>query len=103
MKNPEECVFLSMSCTHSQSVVNNFKMAITFPTSLFLVPYEVGMMMNGVVLPLTSSHIERAVESVSDEIVNNAAEGVHPIQLERASRFVEASLHELNAQSLSSR
>lgn len=103
MKNPEECVFLSMSCTHSQSVVNNFKMAITFPTSLFLVPYEVGMMMNGVVLPLTSSHIERAVESVTDEIVTNAAEGVHPIQLERASRFVEASLHELNAQSLSSR
>lgn len=103
MQRPEECVFLSLNCTYSQSVINHFKMAITFPTSLFLIPYEVGMMMSGTMLPLTSQHIERAVKSISDEIVANATEPPHPIQLERAKRFIEASLHELNAQSLSSR
>ncbi len=103
MAKPNECVMLSMGCSYSQSVINHFKMCITFPTSLFLIPHEIEMMMNGTLLPMTTQHIQRILKGVNDEIASSAGDSAHAIQFERASRFVEASLHELNAQSLSSR
>jgi len=103
MINPEEVVMLSFACSYNQSVITRFRMCITFPTTLFLIPHEIDLMMHGTMLPLTSQQIGRVVQSIMEEIHTVSSEGILPIQIERAKRFVESTLHELNAQSLSER
>jgi len=103
MINPNETVMLSFACSYNQSVINRFRMCLTFPTSLFLIPHELDLMMHGTMLPLTSQQIERVVQSIMEEIYTISPHEIPPIQTERAKRFVESSLHELNAQSLSER
>lgn len=103
MVNPEETVMLSFACFYNQSVIDRFRMCITFPTSLLLIPHEIDMMMHGTMLPLSTQQIERVVRSVMEEILSSSDHEIPAIQLERARRFIESSMHELNAQSLSER
>lgn len=103
MTNPGETVMLSFACFHNQSVVDRFRMCITFPTSMFLIPHEVDMMMHGTMLPLTMQQIERVVRSIMEEVLSSSDHEIPPIQVERSRRFIESALHELNAQSLSER
>ena len=103
MINPEETVMLSFACSYNQSVISRFRMCLTFPTILFLIPLEIDLMMHGTTLPLTSQQIKRVVQSIMEEVQVIATDAVLPIQLERARRFTESTLHELNAQSLSER
>ena len=103
MQNPHEAVILSFACFYNQSVINRFRLCITFPTSLLLVPQERDMMMQGALLPLSSAQIDRVVRSVMEDILTSSEHEIPPIQLERARGFVEAAMHDLNAQSLSER
>jgi CO/xanthine dehydrogenase FAD-binding subunit len=103
MQNPHESVILSFACFYNQSVINRFRLCLSFPTSLLLVPQEIDMMMQGTLLPLSSSQIDRVVRSVMEEILASSEHEIPPIQLERARGFVESAMHELNAQSLSER
>ena len=103
MVNPGETVMLSFACFHNQGVIDRFRMCITFPESLLLVPHEVDMMMHGTMLPLTTQQIERVVRSIMEEIFSSSDHELPPIQIERSRRFIEAAMHELNSQSLSER
>ncbi len=103
IQNPRETVYLSFACSYNQSVIQNFRMCLNFPTSLLLVPQEIDMMMQGTLLPLTSQQIGRVVRSVMEEVLGSSTSEIPPIQIERARSFVESALHELNAQSLSER
>lgn len=103
MQNPRETVYLSFACSYNQSVIQNFRICLNFPTSLLLVPQEIDMMMQGTLLPLTSQQIGRVVRSVMEEVLGSSTSEIPPIQIERARSFVESALHELNAQSLSER
>ncbi len=100
MVEPDKSVILSLSCHYSQSVIDRFRMCIAFPSSLFLVPSEVNVQMHGTMLPLSTSQMERTVRSIMEEITGSADQEATPIQLERAKRFIESALHELNARSL---
>jgi xanthine dehydrogenase FAD-binding subunit len=103
-KNPlfesEESVILSFSCHYSHSVLDRFRFCIAFPKRMMLVPREVDLIMHGVMLPLSSSHIDRVVRSVMQEITDACEIEGPAIQLERATRFIETTLHELNAKSV---
>lgn len=103
MQNPNETVILSFACFYNQSVINRFRLCLNFPSSLLLVPQEVDMMMQGTLLPLSSTQIGRVVRSVMEEVLSSSEHEIPPIQLERARGFVEAAMHDLNAQSLSER
>lgn len=103
MLNPEETVILSFACFYTQSMINRFRLCLNFPTSLLLVPQEIDMMMQGTLLPLSSEQIDRVVRSVMEEVLASSEHEIPPIQLERAKGFVEAAMHDLNAQSLSER
>ena len=103
MVNPSETVMLSFACFYNQAVIDRFRMCIIFPESLLLAPHEVDMMMHGTMLPLTTQQIERVGRSVMEEIFSSSDHEIPPIQIERARRFIESAMHELNAQSLSER
>lgn len=102
MVNPEETVMLSFACTYNQSSISRFNMCITFPLSLFLIPRELDIMMHGTMLPLSTQQIGRVVGSIMEE-VESANHEIPDIQRERARRFIEAALYELNTRSLSER
>ena len=103
MQNPHETAYLSFACSYNQSVIQKFRMCLNFPTSLLLVPQEIDMMMQGTLLPLTSPQIARVVRSIMEEVLGTSITDIPPLQIERTRSFVEAALHELNAQSLSER
>ncbi|HCS35899.1 MAG TPA: molybdopterin dehydrogenase [Sphaerochaeta sp.] len=103
MINPEETVMLSFACFYNQAVINRFRMCLTFPTTMFLIPHEIDMMMHGTMLPLSTQQIDRVVRSIMEGVFSSNEHEIPAIQLERARRFVESAMHELNAQSLSER
>jgi len=100
LATPKESVMIAFACYHSQSVITKFNMCIIFPQSLYYIPQEVDLMMQGSMLPLSSQQIERSVRSVVDQITLICGKSASPIQIERSKRFVEAALHELNSRSL---
>jgi len=100
MKKPEEAVIISVGCWYNQSVINQFRMCIIFPTSLFLIPEELSLMMNGTIIPLSTLQIDKVVKVVMEKLSAVAQDGISSIQIERAKRCIESSLHSLNAQGL---
>ncbi len=98
--DPSDSVTLAFACFYNQSVITRFNMCIIFPSSLFLVPQEVDISMQGALLPLSTQQIERVVKSVTEQINSEISIDVLPIQVERAKRFIESALHELNSTSL---
>ena len=103
MKKSDEAVILSAAGWYNQSIITQFRMCLIFPTSLFLIPEELSLMMNGTIIPLTTNQIGKVVKAVIEKLYKIIGEDVRPIQIERAKRCIEASLHALNAQSLSDR
>ena len=100
MKNPEEAVIISVGCWYNQSVINRFRMCIIFPTSLFLIPEELSLVMNGTIIPLSTLQIDKVAKVVMEKLSAVAQDGISSIQIERAKRCIESSLHSLNAQEL---
>jgi len=103
MIKPEEAVILSVGCWYNQSVINQFRMCIIFPISLFLIPEELSLMMNGTIIPLSTLQIEKVVKVIIEKLSAVAQDDISFIQIERAKRCIEASLHALNAQGLAER
>ncbi len=103
MKRAHEAVILSVGCWYNQSVITQFRMCLVFPLSLFLIPEELSLMMNGSIIPLSLSQIEKVIKVVTEKLLLVAQENISPIQIERVKRAIEASLHALNAQGLAER
>ena len=103
MEKPNEAVILSVGCWYNQSVITQYRMCLIFPTSLFLIPEELSLMMNGTIIPLSLTQIEKITKVVMEKLSSVAQEGISSIQIERAKRCIEASLHALNAQGLTMR
>jgi xanthine dehydrogenase FAD-binding subunit len=98
--NTDESVMLAFACNYSQSIITKFNMCLIFPNSLYYIPQEVDLMMQGSMLPLSTQQIERTVRFIIDQILNLSGKVASPIQLERSRRFVEAALHQLNTEAL---
>lgn len=103
MQNPQETVCLSFACSYNQAVISRFRLCINLSTSLLLIPQEIDLMMQGTLLPFSSGQIHRVLKNVMEEVLSSSVQPIPPIQIERVRAFVESSLHELNAQSLSER
>lgn len=103
MRQPDEAVILSVGCWYNQSIITQFRMCLIFPTSLFLIPEELSLMMNGSIIPLSKTQVEKIVKVVIEKLLSVAQDNISPIQIERAKRCIEASLYALNAQGLAER
>ncbi len=57
-------------------------------------------MMNGTIIPLSTLQIDKVVKVVMEKLSAVAQDGISSIQIERAKRCIESSLHSLNAQGL---
>ncbi len=103
IKRADESVILTTACWYNQSLITRFRLTLVFPTSLFLIPEELSLMMNGTNIPLTTHQIGKVVKVVTEKLYSVVEENIKPIQIERAKRCIEASLDALNAQGLSDR
>jgi CO/xanthine dehydrogenase FAD-binding subunit len=103
MRNSDEAVILASVCRYDQSIISSFRLSIIFPNSLFLIPQEISTFINGLVVPLSTTQIEKVISIVMERLLGTLTHTVPPIQIERAKRLIEASLHDLNAQGLSDR
>ncbi|MFA7125163.1 MAG: FAD binding domain-containing protein [Sphaerochaetaceae bacterium] len=99
MYNPQESVNLALVCSYNQSVITNFRFCFTMPTGGFHQFQDIEVLARGTMLPFSPNHIARLAKMLG-EAIDNSHVTVSLLQKERAKRFFEIALHQLNTQSL---
>ncbi len=101
MQQPGEAVIASLACYAIDSVISRFRISLIFPSSLFIAPQDLNLLMNGINLPLASSQMSKVRRMIEEQIDLVIQEKASSLQRERAKRLIEALLHALNVEGLS--